>query len=206
MAKLDMIRGMLIEGKYFIIAILVFVFLNSRKYDLKYSLDKATFNKILLKFSRKKYWVIRDVFLEDRGKKIPVDCLILSEYGIFVIDIENYEGEIYGSESSRFWLELKNEEKVKFANPLNKLDRTIEALINLDGEFVRYTYLPIVIFPNIADFKFNENNVIYFKDFRKTVKSHRKKVMTKRECRNFFEVLREKEARTYKRKNEHGFI
>ena len=53
----------------------------------------------LSKLDPKKYRVFHDLYIPTaKGKTTQIDHLIISRYGIFVIETKNYKGWIYGSE------------------------------------------------------------------------------------------------------------
>lgn len=49
------------------------------------------------------YWVFNDLLIRDRDYTTQVDHLIISRYGVFVIETKNYHGKIYGNGNSEFW-------------------------------------------------------------------------------------------------------
>lgn len=48
--------------------------------------------KLVLKFLRKEYKTIHDLTFDDGEKTVQVDHLVVSPYGIFVIETKNYRG------------------------------------------------------------------------------------------------------------------
>ena len=68
-----------------------------------------------------------------------IDHIIVSVYGIFVIETKNYKGWIYGSEKQRQWTQaFPNGRKYKFQNPLrqNYLHiKTLADLLELDASY-----------------------------------------------------------------------
>lgn len=49
------------------------------------------------------YWVFNDLLLKDRSYTTQIDHLIISPYGVFVIETKNIHGKVYGSEKNEFW-------------------------------------------------------------------------------------------------------
>lgn len=58
---------------------------------------------IMLNFLSKDYHIFNDIYLEVNGITTQIDHLIISNYGIFVIETKNYSGWIYGGDSSEYW-------------------------------------------------------------------------------------------------------
>ena len=60
------------------------------------------------------------------GGSTQIDHIIVSVYGIFVIETKNYKGWIYGSEKQKQWTQsFPNGSKFKFQNPLRQKKRGI---------------------------------------------------------------------------------
>lgn len=53
--------------------------------------------------SSEKYKIINNLFISNNGQTTQIDHVVVSEYGIFVIETKNYKGWIYGGAKSDFW-------------------------------------------------------------------------------------------------------
>ncbi|WP_244952011.1 nuclease-related domain-containing protein [Psychrobacter okhotskensis] len=66
------------------------------------------------------------------GGSTQIDHIIVSVYGIFVIETKNYKGWIYGKETQRQWTQsFPNRSKFKFQNPLRQNYLHIKTLADL---------------------------------------------------------------------------
>ncbi|MFK3917920.1 NERD domain-containing protein [Psychrobacter sp. NPDC078501] len=73
------------------------------------------------------------------GGSTQIDHIIVSVYGIFVIETKNYKGWIYGSENKRQWTQsFPNGSKFKFQNPLRQNYLHIKTLADLLGLELSY--------------------------------------------------------------------
>ncbi|MGP4734234.1 MULTISPECIES: NERD domain-containing protein [unclassified Psychrobacter] len=73
------------------------------------------------------------------GGSTQIDHIIVSVYGIFVIETKNYKGWIYGSENQRQWTQVfPNGNKFKFQNPLHQNYLHIKTLADLLGLELSY--------------------------------------------------------------------
>lgn len=52
---------------------------------------------------KKEYKVINDLLLQTGGHSTQIDHVVISVYGIFVIETKYYKGWIYGGENSEYW-------------------------------------------------------------------------------------------------------
>ena len=73
------------------------------------------------------------------GGSTQIDHIIVSVYGIFVIETKNYKGWIYGSENQKQWTQaFPNGSKFKFQNPLRQNYLHIKTLADLLGLELSY--------------------------------------------------------------------
>ncbi|MCG3809873.1 NERD domain-containing protein [Psychrobacter sp. Ps4] len=73
------------------------------------------------------------------GGSTQIDHIIVSVYGIFVIETKNYKGWIYGSEKQKQWTQaFPNGSKYKFQNPLRQNYLHIKTLADLLGLELSY--------------------------------------------------------------------
>lgn len=76
------------------------------------------------------YRVFHDLYLPrpDGKGSTQVDHVVVSEYGIFVIETKNLGGCIFGSESDTSWTQVFTQQKHTFQNPLHQNALHIHAL------------------------------------------------------------------------------
>ncbi|WP_201511073.1 NERD domain-containing protein [Psychrobacter alimentarius] len=93
-----------------------------------------------LKLDKDVYHRLNNVTLPlANGGSTQIDHVIISVYGIFVIETKNYKGWIYGSEKQKQWTQVfQNGSKFKFQNPLRQNYLHIKTLADLLGLELRY--------------------------------------------------------------------
>ena len=67
----------------------------------------------------------------DNGGSTQIDHVIVSKYGIFVIETKNYKGWIFGNEKQKQWTQVIMGRKYKFQNPLRQNYLHIKTLAEL---------------------------------------------------------------------------
>ena len=80
------------------------------------------------------YHLVQDVTLPTDDGTTQIDHVIVSRYGIFVIETKNMGGAIYGSEHQKQWTQAFGPRKNKFMNPLHqnyKHTATLAKLLNM---------------------------------------------------------------------------
>jgi len=76
------------------------------------------------------YTRFHDVIVPTQNGSTQIDHLLISRFGIFVIETKNINGWIFGNEQSRQWTQSLYGKKYKFQNPLHQNYRHTKALAN----------------------------------------------------------------------------
>lgn len=91
------------------------------------------------------YRVLNDLLLKYEGYTVQIDHVIVSEYGVFVIETKNFRGTIYGSAEIKRWVQINKGKKCLFYNPTIQNNRhrfVISRICKLPIEKV----IPITVF------------------------------------------------------------
>ena len=73
-------------------------------------------SNVLYKLNKNKYRVLNDVLIRAKDKTVQIDHIVVSVYGIFVIETKNYAGNIYGDGYKDKWTQYLGREKNSFQN------------------------------------------------------------------------------------------
>lgn len=107
-----------------------------------------------LSFLNNEYTVVNDLLIKStNGYTSQIDELVLSEYGLFVIETKNYQGWIFGNEKAENWTQVIYKEKYTFRNPIKQNWSHIYALKTVLSDFPQIKYFPIVVFSGSATLK-----------------------------------------------------
>ena len=74
--------------------------------------------KLLL--DSKVYHVFNNVLVSVNGRTTQIDHVIVSRYGIFVLETKDKTGWIFGSENQREWTQVIFNDRYRFQNPLRQ--------------------------------------------------------------------------------------
>lgn len=125
------------------------------------------YRKIVKKFGNEN--VYTNVYLNNVNTDYTeIDVIALSEHGIYVFEMKNYSGYIYGSENDEYWTQVLNRfSKHKFYNPLRQNfahTKAIEKYLELKENEI----IPVVVFSNHSKFSkldvSMDKNIIKIKD------------------------------------------
>lgn len=111
-----------------------------------------------------KYIVLDDVTVPTPRGSNQIDHLILSVFGLFVLETKNYTGWIYGNENSEYWTQNIYGNKNQLYNPIFQNAGHVRALKRVLKDFEPLPYISIVAFSEKADLKVNakQSHVIYW--------------------------------------------
>lgn len=98
------------------------------------------------------YRLLRNVTLPFEDGTTQIDHIIVSRFGVFVIETKNMKGWIFGGERQKTWTQKIYRHSVKFQNPLHqnyKHVKALEALLGIDGSAIH----SVVVFIGGSTFK-----------------------------------------------------
>lgn len=99
------------------------------------------------------YVIFNNVLFESNGSSTQIDHIVISPYGVFVIETKGYKGLILGGEKSEYWTQVIYKSKHKFYNPILQNDGHVRFLHHLLECGIDIPYIPIVVFNNKAELK-----------------------------------------------------
>ena len=133
--------------------------------------------EILSELPESNYRVLNDVLIKVGNISIQIDHIVVSIYGIFVIETKNYKGWIIGKETSYEWTQCIYNFKNKFYNPIRQNYTHISVLkniLNLSDNF----FIPIVVFTDRAKLKItSQSSVIYTGDLLRFIKNYNNQIL-----------------------------
>ena len=189
-----------------IIIIAFFILKKILKTKIKGSFGELKVNT-RLNFLNSDYTVIKDIIIKSsNGYTSQIDQLVISEYGIFVIETKNYKGCIFGNEKSENWTQVIYKEKNSFRNPIKQNWSHIYALKNVLSDYPNIQYFPIVVFSGNATLKKIESSVpvIYDNRLNSTIKRLSTiKCLTQDEVSSIKSILESAELTEKNAKREH---
>ena len=140
-------------GLTFMLALLIF-FKILRLPGVKGMIGEWLVNRALKKLDPTSYLTFHDLYLPrpDGQGSTQLDHVVVSRFGIFVIETKNYRGWIFGSEKQPQWTQQIYRQKNRFQNPLHQNDLHVRAL-SARLSLPRDAFLPLVFFIGDAQFK-----------------------------------------------------
>jgi hypothetical protein len=133
--------------------------------------------KMALRLKRlpKEYVVLNNVIISPFGLPTQIDHVVVSPYGIFVIETKNHKGSIYGGENEQYWTQNIFGEKYKHYNPILQNKTHVNALRKLlQSRFGNLNFISIIAYTNKATLHVDADSAIvtYVKKVVKQIKKY----------------------------------
>jgi len=144
-----------------------------------------------VRLDKQKYHLIKNVTLPTEDGTTQIDHIVVSEYGIFVIETKNIRGWIFGDEKQNTWTQKIYKRTSKFQNPLRqnyKHVKTIESALGIDHSKI----FSVIVFVGDSTFKTEMPvNVTYEGGFITYIKSKTEKIIPKKEVEKIISMIEE---------------
>ncbi|MGH8506691.1 MAG: nuclease-related domain-containing protein [Stenotrophobium sp.] len=113
------------------------------------------------------------------GTTTQIDHILVSRFGIFVIETKDYRGWIFADAKDRYWTQILYRTKFRFQNPIHQNYKHVCAVRDL-LEFLEPDVIrPIVVFVGDAEFKPDAPDMVFtLSEFIAYVQRYRTEVMS----------------------------
>ena len=132
-------------------------------------------------FDKKEYHLIKNIILSTEGGSTQIDHIIVSVFGVFVVETKNMGGWIFGNETENTWTQKIYKHSNKFQNPLRqnyKHVKTLQELLGLKDTQIH----SLVVFVGNSTFKTQmPKNVTYGGGYIRFIKSKEQRVLSPKE-------------------------
>jgi hypothetical protein len=136
-----------------------------------------------------KYHLLNNVTLRTEDGTTQIDHVIISIYGVFVVETKNMSGWIFGNPKHRTWTQVIYDDRYKFQNPLHqnyKHVKTLKTLLGLNGLQLH----SVVVFVGGCDLKTEmPENVMYLEGFIDYIESKQQPVLVESEVEEIIERI-----------------
>jgi len=159
--NLDIYLNMILSATWYLIPTFIFAVIVKSAW-FKGVLGEWQVN-LLIKFflDKNEYHLIKNVTLptfsdEQEHGTTQIDHIIVSKYGIFVVETKNMKGWIFGSANQKQWTQKIFKHTSKFQNPLHqnyKHVKTLESLLSIQSDKSNDAIFSVIIFIGDSTFK-----------------------------------------------------
>ncbi len=138
---------------------------------------------------KESYHLIKNATLPTENGTTQIDHILVSKYGVFVLETKNMKGWIFGSPNQKQWTQKIFKHSNKFQNPIHqnyKHIKTLESSLNIKLESI----FSVIVFIGDSTFKTQmPENVTYAGGCVKYIKSKNIEVFTQKEVTGIIERI-----------------
>jgi len=135
------------------------------------------------------YHLIKNVTLPTEDGSTQIDHVIVSKFGVFVVETKNMKGWIFGSPNQKTWTQKIYKHSSKFQNPLHqnyKHTKTLQSLLGLNETQL----FSVIVFVGDSTFKTDmPENVTYGKGYISFIKSKTAPLLTDSQVKKVTEKI-----------------
>lgn len=156
--------------------------INSQKHGCKCYMEGLTEGEqeiahiLAENLSYKDYFIFNNLIIpSDHNGSSQIDHLVVSKFGIFVIESKDYKGWIFGSKDQDTWTQSLpgGANKFQFQNPIRQNWSHIMSLKPLLPTIPENAYLGLVVFTDSCEFKTDPiENVVHSEDVIGQIQKH----------------------------------
>ena len=172
---LKLIVGIISQPIFWIFLILVllcFIFYKKFRGFMGEFWVKTELNKL----PKDSYIILNDIMIKSSTGTHQIDHIVISKFGIFVIETKNYYGLIIGDEYKSKWIQYIGKNKYYFNNPIHQNYGHIKGLaetLHLDEN----NFISIICISNQAKVKVTAKNVTQLDFLNNLIQSYKKEIL-----------------------------
>jgi hypothetical protein len=112
-------------------------------------------------FHSPNYHLLNHITLKHGDSTTQIDHILVSSYGVFVIETKNYKGWIFANAKQETWTQVLFRAKFKFQNPIHQNHRHVVAVRELLDFLPQEAVKSVVVFSGDAEFKTDMPNGVF---------------------------------------------
>ncbi|WMJ83198.1 nuclease-related domain-containing protein [Oscillospiraceae bacterium LTW-04] len=134
---------------------------------------------LLSTLPKEDYTVLNDIMIKSYTGFSHIDHIVISAHGIFVIETQNYHGNIVGKDTDQYWTWSTGNEKHRFFNPIRQNHSHIKALESTLEPVGKVPLISVVAFPRDCELKSKPPGVLHYNELLAKIQSYTKNVLTR---------------------------
>lgn len=139
-----------------------------------------------------KYQIIDDVLLPTFYGTTQIDHIVVSIYGVFVIETKNYKGTISGGPNSETWTQNIYGKKYSMPNPIRQNRVHVAAVCDvLNKACIVCDVRSIIAISNSANIYASVDNcdIVHFRELRPTIRKYQKEQLSQQQVINVLNAI-----------------
>lgn len=159
------------------------------------------------------YLVLSDIMLKgNSGYTTQIDHIVLSIYGIFVIETKNYSGTVYGSANDMYWQHINRAGVItKMYNPIRQNNghiKTLAKVLDMGYERIVNNSCDFVVFSNKTNLSLNlgvyASKIVPFDFLVRSIHQYTQIRFTEQEVWHMYGMLKTMNMKSKYSRNKHN--
>ncbi len=160
----------------------------------------------VLSLLNRKYRVFNDVLIATANGTTQIDHIVVSPFGVFVVETKNYKGWITGSEHSYKWTKNVYGKKYDFPNPITQNKGHVAALKKVLHGYDSDVFVSVIVFAMRCKLKTKirkECNVVRLWRLLSRIGSYKNRVLSHADVERICSMIEQKNIRDKKIRKGH---
>jgi ribosomal protein L37AE/L43A len=142
----------------------------------------------------REYKMINDLTIENGNGTTQIDHVIISRFGIFVVEDKNIDGWIFGDPNNSLWTIVKWGRNYRIQNPLHQNYRHIRAIVNILRINISQVH-SVIVFRGDCRFKTAMPDNVISGGYISYIKRFRNFLFTENQVNAMYDVLQSRALR-----------
>ncbi len=136
------------------------------------------------------YFVLEDIYLPSKYGTTQIDHIVVSKYGVFVVETKYYAGKIYGSERAQYWTQYLPNTESRLYNPIKQNLGHLLAVSAIIKQETPTLPISIIAFKDAATLKVRtQTAVVYLSELPDAIACHTRVVYTDEQVNRIHSLL-----------------
>lgn len=147
--------------------------------------------RLLKQLPDNQYVVLNNLLLTTEKGSTQIDHVIVSVFGIFVIETKNYQGWIFGGDHTDQWTQSIYGNKYHFYNPVYQNASHIRALKKILVGYKDVSFISIIVFMEKASLQVisREAHLIYLSKLLRTIHYYDEECLSWKQVHEIIDIL-----------------
>lgn len=153
------------------------------------------------------YITLNNVMLKNRASTTQIDHLVISVYGIFVIETKFHKGWIFGNTNKEYWTQNIWGQKYSLYNPVFQNQSHIRFLLRkynaLHGK--GHWIFPVIVFPRASRIQITGDSacIMSLSHLGSFIRSHKQCIMSAEDCKLISSLIQNDNIQDTKERKRH---
>lgn len=160
--------------------------------------------RALLNLPACNYTILNDILIETSSGTTQIDHIVVSRFGVFLIETKNYAGTLVGDEDDIYFSYSFGPFKYDMYNPIKQNATHVRALMSLFHDYNKNHFIPILALSDLCEFKiYATPQIVTFSYLYRTILQYTTPIFTDEEVASMAKTIRENNITSPEERQKH---